>query len=160
LSRGSDWPVLIYDKTQKDEQAAHQQGICRWAAIRVFAVRSPARQSCRVSKLTDQATVLGLPNARFWADTDGPAMLREAMEGVEPRGESAERCKLSRIVGWVRQRCIRGRRSSGMVRDWHRPPFKLVTGISTGALVAPFAFLGSAYDPQLRAVPCEEHKRS
>ena len=33
-----------------------------------------------------------------------------------------------------------------------RPAFKLVTGISTGALVAPFAFLGPNYDPQLRAV--------
>jgi hypothetical protein len=31
-----------------------------------------------------------------------------------------------------------------------RPSFKLVTGISTGALIAPFAFLGSDYDPQLR----------
>jgi predicted acylesterase/phospholipase RssA len=33
-----------------------------------------------------------------------------------------------------------------------RPQFDVVTGISTGALIAPFAFLGSAYDPQLRAV--------
>ena len=33
-----------------------------------------------------------------------------------------------------------------------RPSFKLVTGISTGALVAPFAFLGPAYDQQLRQV--------
>jgi hypothetical protein len=27
-----------------------------------------------------------------------------------------------------------------------------VTGVSTGALIAPFAFLGSSYDPQLRNV--------
>src|SRR4029077_9924709 len=33
-----------------------------------------------------------------------------------------------------------------------RPEFKLVSGVSTGSLIAPFAFLGSAYDPQLRAV--------
>jgi len=31
-----------------------------------------------------------------------------------------------------------------------RPEFTMVTGISTGALTAPFAFLGSAYDQQLR----------
>jgi hypothetical protein len=31
-----------------------------------------------------------------------------------------------------------------------RPPFKLVTGISTGALLAPFAFLGPEYDETLR----------
>jgi hypothetical protein len=33
-----------------------------------------------------------------------------------------------------------------------RPEFKLVTGVSAGALTAPFAFLGSARDPQLTAV--------
>lgn len=33
-----------------------------------------------------------------------------------------------------------------------RPQFKLVTGISTGALTAPFSFLGSRYDSQLRDV--------
>jgi predicted acylesterase/phospholipase RssA len=33
-----------------------------------------------------------------------------------------------------------------------RPEFKVVTGISTGALSAPFAFLGSGYDEQLKAV--------
>jgi predicted acylesterase/phospholipase RssA len=33
-----------------------------------------------------------------------------------------------------------------------RPEFKLVTGVSTGALTAPFAFLGPKYDEQLKAV--------
>jgi hypothetical protein len=33
--------------------------------------------------------------------------------------------------------------------------FELVTGVSTGALSAPFAYLGSGYDPQLRAVYTE-----
>jgi predicted acylesterase/phospholipase RssA len=33
-----------------------------------------------------------------------------------------------------------------------RPEFTMVTGISTGALTAPFAFLGPDYDPQLKAV--------
>jgi predicted acylesterase/phospholipase RssA len=33
-----------------------------------------------------------------------------------------------------------------------RPEFDVVTGISTGALIAPFAFLGSAYDAQLKEV--------
>ena len=34
----------------------------------------------------------------------------------------------------------------------NRPTFKLVTGISTGALLAPFAFLGPEYDAQLKDV--------
>ena len=33
-----------------------------------------------------------------------------------------------------------------------RPEFAMVTGISTGALTAPFAFLGSDYDDELKEV--------
>jgi predicted acylesterase/phospholipase RssA len=43
---------------------------------------------------------------------------------------------------------------AGLLNGWtaagNRPQFKLVTGISTGALIAPFAFLGSAYDSRLK----------
>ena len=41
---------------------------------------------------------------------------------------------------------------NGWTKSGTRPKFKLVTGISTGALIAPFAFLGSAYDEQLKAI--------
>ena len=45
---------------------------------------------------------------------------------------------------------------AGLLAGWTkagtRPTFKLVTGISTGALIAPFAFLGSAYDASLKAM--------
>lgn len=33
-----------------------------------------------------------------------------------------------------------------------RPQFEVVTGVSAGALIAPFAFLGSSYDRQLTEV--------
>lgn len=42
---------------------------------------------------------------------------------------------------------------AGLLVGWSahgsRPDFKIVTGISTGAIIAPFAFLGSEYDPGL-----------
>jgi hypothetical protein len=45
---------------------------------------------------------------------------------------------------------------AGVLNGWTtagtRPDFKVVTGISTGALIAPFAFLGSGYDAQLKTV--------
>ena len=45
---------------------------------------------------------------------------------------------------------------AGLLCGWSdhgtRPVFELVTGVSTGALTAPFAYLGSDYDPQLRIV--------
>ena len=41
---------------------------------------------------------------------------------------------------------------NGWTKHGGRPTFKIVTGVSTGALIAPFAFLGSGYDAQLRAI--------
>lgn len=47
-----------------------------------------------------------------------------------------------------------GAYTAGLLAGWTaagtRPTFDVVTGISTGALIAPFAFLGSEYDPILR----------
>lgn len=39
----------------------------------------------------------------------------------------------------------------GMTKANERPRFELVTGVSAGALIAPFAFLGPSWDPQLKA---------
>ena len=45
---------------------------------------------------------------------------------------------------------------AGLLTGWtahgDRPKFDLVTGVSTGALIAPFAYLGPDYDPVLTAV--------
>lgn len=47
-----------------------------------------------------------------------------------------------------------GAYGAGVMVGWTkaktRPIFEIVTGVSTGALIAPFAFLGSAYDPVLQ----------
>ena len=40
----------------------------------------------------------------------------------------------------------------GLSRGGHRPAFTLVTGVSTGALLAPFAFLGESWDAQLEKI--------
>lgn len=46
--------------------------------------------------------------------------------------------------------------SAGVLYGWGqagtRPTFDVVTGVSTGALIAPFAFVGADYDEQLRQV--------
>lgn len=44
---------------------------------------------------------------------------------------------------------------AGLLNGWtkagNRPKFDIVSGVSTGALIAPFAFLGSKYDTELRS---------
>lgn len=46
-----------------------------------------------------------------------------------------------------------GAYGAGLLKGWSdsgtRPIFKIVTGVSTGALIAPFAFLGQKYDAEL-----------
>ena len=41
---------------------------------------------------------------------------------------------------------------AGWTKSGTRPPFEVVTGISTGALTAPYAFLGPAYDGKLKEI--------
>ncbi|MFO1142775.1 MAG: hypothetical protein U1E59_10335 [Amaricoccus sp.] len=41
---------------------------------------------------------------------------------------------------------------NGWTRNGTRPEFDIVTGVSTGALAAPFAFLGPDWDDELAAV--------
>ena len=47
---------------------------------------------------------------------------------------------------------------AGILNGWTatgtRPEFTVVTGVSTGALIAPFAFLGSDYDGVRYPIPC------
>ncbi|WP_207538169.1 patatin-like phospholipase family protein [Sabulicella rubraurantiaca] len=108
---------------------------------------------------TERATVLGgLANARFWADTQVPELRAEVLRALEReratlrRGERLPPADLLAISGGSDD----GAFGAGLLVGWteagNRPRFKLVTGVSTGALIAPFAFLGPAYDPQLREV--------
>ena len=54
-----------------------------------------------------------------------------------------------------------GAYGAGVLAGWTaagtRPEFDVVTGVSTGALSAPFAFLGPKYDPALRQVFTHSH---
>ncbi len=128
----------------------------------VIGCAGPERLSAVPPSLTDDATVLGIPNARFWADTDGPAMVREAMAALareraaRPGGSDATTGMSAANFLAISGGSDNGAFGAGLLVGWSasgtRPVFKLVTGVSTGALIAPFAFLGPAYDPELRAV--------
>ena len=49
---------------------------------------------------------------------------------------------------------VDGAFGAGLLVGWTaagtRPEFQVVTGVSAGAMIAPFAFLGPAYDASLR----------
>lgn len=133
------------------------------ALVLAIGCAGPERIGPVPHALTEQTKVLGIPNARFWPDTQGPELIREAVAAAA-RERTAEPSRIRAELPAANFLAISGGSDSGafgagLLVGWTetgtRPDFKLVTGISTGALIAPFAFLGSQYDPQLRAVYTE-----
>ena len=111
---------------------------------------------------TVRALPLGIPNARFYADDDPGPMIAEAGRALE-REQAALRSAGRPIKpmppGYflaVSGGSDNGAFGAGLINGWTttgtRPEFRIVTGISTGALIAPFAFLGPDYDPTLREI--------
>lgn len=86
------------------------------------------------------ATIPGVPGARFWADSEKDFL---AALPAQPGPWLA----LSTGGG-------DGAFGAGLLNGWSesgkRPTFSVVTGVSTGSLMAPFAFIGSAEDGGLR----------
>jgi len=112
--------------------------------------------------LADQVTVLGIRNARFWPDTQGQALVAEAIEALR-----RERAATAQPLGGYGDLSPAhflalsgggddGAFGAGLLCGWSDagtiPSFKLVTGVSTGAMIAPLAFLGRPYNEKLRAL--------
>ncbi|MGA8572196.1 MAG: patatin-like phospholipase family protein [Desulfobaccales bacterium] len=106
--------------------------------------------------LEDQAQVAGFPNVRAWGDVYSESLQESGIESVKQE-LAANHGKLDPEVSFLLLSGGGGDGAfgAGILCGWTaagtRPQFKLVTGISTGALIAPFAFLGPEYDPKLKA---------
>jgi len=111
---------------------------------------------------TARALPLGIPNARFFADGDTSPMVEEGNRAFERElallraaGKPAGRLPPVYYLA-VSGGGDNGAFGAGLMNGWTekgtRPEFKMVTGVSTGALIAPFAFLGPEYDAPLREV--------
>jgi predicted acylesterase/phospholipase RssA len=110
------------------------------------------------------AAIPNMPNIRFWGDGDPAELARMVAGGEAAREREMAYLKATGHTGPLPPVNVlaisgggeNGAFGAGLLVGWTaagtRPVFKMVTGISTGALTAPFAFLGSAYDDRLRAV--------
>lgn len=127
------------------------------------ACSAPKRVSAVPLNLQDQANIKGMPDVRYWTgQTD--EFLRDGIETF--RREQAFLAKsghkgplpIAEFLA-ISGGGDNGAFGAGLLVGWtaagNRPQFKVVTGISTGALIAPFAFLGPAYDQQLKEVYTE-----
>lgn len=122
------------------------------------ACATPVRLGAVPSELTAQAQP-AIVNARFFPDRDPDPFVREAVASydrefawLQSRGHAGPLPPAAFLT--ISGGGGDGAFGAGLLNGWTeagtRPEFKLVTGISTGALIAPFAFLGSKYDPVLR----------
>jgi len=108
------------------------------------------------------SSVLGVPNERFFPlETAGQAALQtEFIAAIQrqlaARGLPLDPSRLELDLLGISGGGEDGAFGAGLLHGWTerggRPTFFLVTGISTGALSAPFAFLGGAWDAELKSV--------
>lgn len=108
-----------------------------------------------------EAHVLGMTELRYWGDEipsfaegipDG--LTREELQEIFP-GLVGQELNFLAISGGG----ANGAFAAGLLNAWTdsgtRPEFNIVTGISTGALIAPFAFLGPGYDHVIKQLYTE-----
>jgi predicted acylesterase/phospholipase RssA len=115
--------------------------------------------------LAANAAPLDIPDARFYGDADAKRVSEVATQAYnrakaagllddKPGAKHADRTFLALSGGGDD-----GAFGAGLLTGWtargDRPMFSVVTGVSTGALSAPFAFLGPDYDRQLKSIYTE-----
>jgi predicted acylesterase/phospholipase RssA len=87
------------------------------------------------------ATIPGMPDARFWADS-----VADFTAALPPQPGPWLALSSGGADGAFGAGLLNGLSESGK-----RPDYAVVTGVSTGALMAPFVFAGPRYDDALRA---------
>jgi len=120
---------------------------------------APPRLDAVPQSLTARAEVPGMPGIRYVPGVDSAGLFDLAIEGL--RREQAYLASQGYQGTTPRAAYLaisgggdNGAFAAGLLNGWTaagtRPEFKLVTGISTGALISPFAFLGPKYDATLK----------
>ena len=100
----------------------------------------------------------GIPEARFWGDEVPPYTMRRLEEFDDADVRFLFRGVVERPHDYlaISGGGPTGAFGAGLLKGWTasgtRTEFTMVTGVSTGALTAPFAFLGPKYDATLEDV--------
>ncbi|MFO1408331.1 MAG: patatin-like phospholipase family protein [Steroidobacteraceae bacterium] len=135
-----------------------------FAAVLAGCTAAPTRLDPLPQDYAEDARVPGIPGARYWGDERPPGF---------DSWEKLDRAQLAANYGGIMDRphaylALSGGGSdgafgAGLLVGWtehgNRPEFTIVTGVSTGALIAPFAFLGPKYDATLKRLYTETSTR-
>ncbi len=136
---------------------------CLYPLIFVFlsACSSAFIHSPPPADIYRDAKTLGIDQIRTWGD-EIPYILRSGNEDAVAQFRQLTTDNLDEN-GRLKLNLLAlsgggedGAYGAGLLNGWtesgNRPKFQIVTGVSTGALIAPFAFLGPEYDPVLKEI--------
>jgi hypothetical protein len=133
-------PPLQWTSAQAQSHAAAKKKVERKAAPPKAGPKEQAERATFTAQDEDAAVIPGIPDARVWGDSESEfARLLPQATGpwLAISGGGSD-----------------GAYGAGVLAGWSeagtRPEFAVVTGVSIGALIAPFAFLGPRYDEDLR----------
>jgi predicted acylesterase/phospholipase RssA len=109
-------------------------------------------------ELVDRAIISDFKQVRFWGDSkpgEYKDLTQQRIEAVRQAfGPNVTKISRTANILTLSGGGSDGAFGAGILVGWtehgDRPQFDFVTGISTGAMMAPLAFLGSKYAPQLK----------
>lgn len=128
-----------------------------FASLLLLSACALPREDAPPPGVAEQYNVLGIANARFWVDRRSVPLLEELQQqarraAASQSGAAPAPEHLLAISGGSDNGAFGAGLLAGWTASGTRPEFRVVTGISAGALTAPFAFLGSSEDDNLRDV--------
>jgi hypothetical protein len=124
--------------------------------LSLLGCSSLERKSAVPAQSLSKAQIAGLPSVRYLITTKAgvDAIVADVIQVETARGKNAFQGDANYLA--LSGGGDDGAFGAGLLVGWSkqgsRPSFNLVTGISTGALIAPFAYLGKEYDPLLKEV--------
>ena len=143
-------PQGSFDAATAQAQSAHHQVGVRAKKAPAKPTVAPPGAAAQQSKLPPRtpftaaddavAAIAGMPDARFWADS-----VPDFEKALPPQPGPWLILSTGGSDGAFGAGLLNGLSAAG-----NRPDYAVVTGVSTGALMAPFAFAGPKYDEALK----------
>ncbi|NNM61148.1 MAG: hypothetical protein HKM03_03175 [Steroidobacteraceae bacterium] len=128
------------------------EALCMVGVCLLAGCATPGRLPAPPTVIND-AEPAGFPRSVRLVTTDLRGFLRQApqfFDGIR-RAAAGSPVNILALSGGGSEGAFGAGALIGLSEAHERPRFELVTGVSAGALIAPFAFLGPRWDPELKA---------
>lgn len=122
------------------------------AALQLAACAAIMPRNAPPEMAAVSASPVGFRDVRYWGDEPAPRFAEASMQRASAEIPVSRPLNFLAISGGAEN----GAFGAGLLVGWseagNRPAFDMVTGVSSGALIAPFVFLGREHDDKLREV--------